>query len=366
MSAGVRLGLRVLAAFVVGAALAACATILGLHDEVRRGAFPHRKHTFAGVACGRCHVGLGDDGFVAARVRTASAAASAHIPTQATCTSCHSDPHTTRDCLGCHVEVGARERRAEAAQHLRFAHAPHLGATLGQCGRCHAGVVDDRPEPPSMATCLGCHDHQADYDVRRCDGCHVDLEAEAPRPASHAVHGVDFTARHGTFAGAQRDYCATCHGERFCAGCHGVSVPALPARLAFDRVGLGVNALHRAGFRARHAEEARANPGSCTSCHVPASCASCHAARGVAARGALTRGPHPEDWVGRTPAENRHGRAARLDPVGCAACHDGAGEQLCVGCHKVGGVGGSVHPPGWRSAKRMSERPCRLCHEGGS
>jgi hypothetical protein len=95
---------------------------------------------------------LGDDagGPGSAAVRTASA--SAHVPTQATCRSCHANPHDARDGLGCHVEVGARERREQAAEHLRFAHAPHLSVTLGQCNRCHAGVVDDRPEPPSMAT----------------------------------------------------------------------------------------------------------------------------------------------------------------------------------------------------------------------
>ena len=157
-----------------------------------------------------------------------------------------------------------------------------------------------------------------------------------------------------------------CHDERACAGCHGASVPALPSRLAFDDPLRA--AVHRAGFRSRHADEARGQPGLCTTCHRVESCTDCHAAEGVAARaagGAPTGSPHPAGWVGLGPAGNEHGRAARRDPLACASCHGGAGEMLCVGCHRVGGIGGNPHPPGWSS--RLDERadlPCRLCHAG--
>jgi hypothetical protein len=33
-----------------------------------------------------------------------------------------------------------------------------------------------------------------------------------------------------------------------------------------------------------------------------------------------------------------------------------------VGCHRVGGIGGSPHPPGWSTRRHRSEMPCRLCH----
>lgn len=328
-------------------ATASCAGVLGLHDRVRARQFPHRAHVFAGVGCFTCHDGLASDG-------------PAPLPDDRSCLDCHRSPHRLEPCLGCHGDPGARPRLEHARAHLRFEHARHLPEVNMSCSRCHLGVPEDRAEPPAMSTCLSCHQHQAAYEVRRCSSCHRDLPAEAVRPASHAVHAADFTARHGAFAGSQRDYCATCHGERSCARCHGVNVSALEGRLDLARPDQGQ--LHRANFRARHAEEARAAPGTCTTCHDPQSCSGCHQQSGVGAAGRFTRGPHPEDWVGLGAAQNRHGRAARLDPVACASCHDGAGEQLCVSCHAVGKVGGNVHPPGWSSNKRITERPCRLCH----
>ena len=45
---------------------------------------------------------------------------------------------------------------------------------------------------------------------------------------------------------------------------------------------------------------------------------------------------------------------------------DGAGQSLCVGCHKVGGVGGNPHPTGWSSKLPLAAMPCRMCHPIGS
>lgn len=337
---------------IVGAILlASCASVLGLRDHLAEQHFPHRKHLFAGVGCPTCHSGISEPGL--------------HLPSASDCKTCHTQPHTEAPCLDCHAEVGGRARAIATAQHLRFEHGPHLPVVKMSCGRCHLGVPEDRTPTPAMSTCLSCHPHQEAYDVKRCDQCHVDLPAEAVRPASHAIHGLEFTARHGAIAGSQRDYCATCHAERDCLACHGTTAPMLPGRLAFERTELGQASLHRAGFRARHAIEARATPGTCTACHSPASCADCHTRSGIGAKNELSRGPHPIGWVGAGLSDNTHGRAARLDPASCASCHGGAGEQLCVSCHAVGKVGGSIHPPGWKSDKRVSELPCRQCHLGG-
>ena len=62
-------------------------------------------------------------------------------------------------------------------------------------------------------------------------------------------HVSDFVREHGVRAAASRDLCATCHSEGQCAACHGVTTPALPWKLTFDRNGL--TGLHRAGFLAR-------------------------------------------------------------------------------------------------------------------
>jgi hypothetical protein len=163
-------------------------------------------------------------------------------------------------------------------------------------------------------------------------------------------------------AAAARDLCATCHSERFCDGCHGKTVPALPTWLSFDTPSL--SGLHRAGFRSRHAEEARAQPGLCATCHTEQSCRDCHERLHVASGG--SRGnPHPAGWLSSNGGE--HGLAARIDPGSCASCHGGAGEALCIGCHRVGGPGGNPHGPGFSSRKdKNRDVPCRSCHAIGA
>ncbi|HEU4727789.1 MAG TPA: hypothetical protein VFT22_07875 [Kofleriaceae bacterium] len=338
---------------VIGAlaGLAACAGVLGLRGSEPR-PFPHRRHLLAGVACTRCHVELArDDG------------RRLHLPDDASCVAeCHRRPHDTRPCTSCHGGAAALAALAEARDHLRFDHGKHLPRVNGNCVRCHVGVSegDSRLRPP-MASCFRCHDHDAERDGRQCDACHRDLEASGELPATHLAHDGDWLREHGTRAASSADACQSCHGERFCAGCHGVTTAVLPSTQQLANP--FVASVHRAGFVARHALEAKADPGACQTCHQPERCLTCHASRGVA--GADLRSPHPPGWVGITPAQNQHGREARRDPAACAGCHGGAGEKLCVQCHAVGGIGGNPHPAGWSSRLPLSAMPCRLCHPIG-
>jgi len=335
-------------ALVACIALAACAGVLGLR---KRGpeAFPHRSHVVAGVACTRCHTGI-DEG------------AGLHLPDDASCATagCHAKPHDTRACSGCHTSPGAIGELVAARDHLKFDHRRHSAPTNGNCMRCHDGVRDgaDRLRPP-MATCFRCHDDQRA--TRTCSACHKDLAEEGALPESHLAHDGDWLREHGARAAASGDLCESCHKQSFCASCHGRTVPALPAATRFaDPFRPSV---HRAGFASRHALEARSDPGACTTCHAPDRCAGCHTENGIA--GEAGRNPHPPGWVGLTSSENRHGREARRDPAACAGCHGGAGEQLCVSCHAVGGVGGNPHPPGWSSRQPLTAMPCRMCHPLG-
>lgn len=344
-------------ALCIALGAAACARILGFKPAPRE-PFPHRAHVLAGTSCVTCHPGAdsaGDQGPL-------------HLPDDASCLECHEQPHDPRPCLGCHgggqwTVIAAMQAR----EHLRFDHGRHQEVTRGNCVRCHSSIQEPgQLLRPAMAVCLGCHEHENDFEVRDCDRCHVDLAEEGTPPQSHLVHDGDFLREHGTRAASSADLCSTCHSERFCGSCHGVEVPALPSLLAFDRpMAAGV---HRAGFASRHGIEARAEPGLCSTCHQPESCLDCHLEEQVGApaqAGVTTLNPHPPGWVGLTASDNTHGRAARRDPLSCAGCHGGAGEALCVSCHKVGGVGGSIHPPGFSSRRSMSELPCRLCHTGG-
>jgi len=333
-------------------ALVACAGILGLRKPAGATLFPHRAHVVAGVSCITCHQGIdraGDDGPL-------------HIPADASCATagCHK-PHRAGSCVECHGDAFAIAAVSDARAHLRFAHNKHVVAARGGCVTCHRGVAEgDGPLRPTMATCWGCHD--GEQDARDCKTCHVDLPEEGTLPASHLVHDGDWLREHGTRAGAASDLCSSCHTQRSCAACHGKNVAALPSTLRFDDPTRA--SVHRAGFASRHSIEARAEPGACTTCHAPSSCQSCHASRGISDDMENAQGsPHPPGWVGPSTADNEHGRAARRDPAACASCHGGAGEQLCVGCHRVGGVGGSPHPPGWSSRQSYSDLPCRLCHE---
>jgi hypothetical protein len=329
-------------------AVAACAGVLGL----RRGgpaAFPHRAHAVAGVSCARCHAGIDAPG------------TGLHLPTAASCTAgCHVRPHDPRPCLGCHATPGTAAALAEAKAHLRFDHARHASSAAGNCMRCHDGVAVDaaRLRPP-MATCFRCHDDARA--ARTCGTCHRDLPEEGTLPQSHLAHEGDWLREHGARAASSGDLCSACHRESFCAGCHGRTAPVVPAALRLADPGRA--SVHRAGFAARHALEARSAPGACSGCHAPERCAACHVERRVTGTGLGS--PHPPGWVGLAGADNRHGREARRDPAGCASCHGGAGEQLCVRCHAEGGIGGNPHPPGWSSRQPRSALPCRLCHPAG-
>jgi Cytochrome c7 and related cytochrome c len=353
-------------ALLAACGLAACAGVLGLRRGVPA-VFPHRAHVLAGIGCASCHLGIANAGAVTPGAAVTGGAAGRgplHLPDDASCLGCHQKPHDPRPCSGCHGDPINRLGAAEAKAHLRFSHARHTTANEGDCMHCHDAVAagDQRLRPP-MATCFRCHDHEADRDGRRCAACHLDLSEEGTLPESHLAHDGDFLREHGVRAASSAEVCASCHRERFCAGCHGATTAMLPSRAQFDDPFAA--SAHRAGFAARHALEARANPGACSTCHSPERCQACHVRNNVADDlGARQTSPHPPGWVGLT--ENRHGSEARRDPASCASCHGGAGEALCVGCHRVGGVGGNPHPAGFSSRQPRSALPCRLCHPSGT
>ncbi len=331
--------------------LAACAGVLGIKPRETQRPFEHRAHSTKGIACLECHAGVaqaGDQGPL-------------HLPTSEKCISCHTQPHNRQECSGCHGQAHVREENRLAREHLVFAHARHVPKLGGQCVPCHtaAGEVSQGSMRPGMAQCFTCHEHSDQWKVRDCQGCHVDLPKELVRPSSHVIHDGDFIREHGIRAASARELCATCHAEPFCAQCHGVTTAALPWKFSFDRPSLA--GLHRAGFRLRHADEARSNPGLCTTCHSnDRFCNDCHAQKRLSA-GSGGRSPHPEGWVRARGGE--HGRVARMDPLSCASCHGGAGEALCVGCHRVGGPGGNPHGRGFTSAlDKTRDQPCRMCH----
>lgn len=334
--------------------------VLGIHTDDNH-PFEHRQHVTEGIACTVCHQGIpeaGEEGEL-------------HLPDKTVCMDCHEDPHDTNECSDCHGLDFTTTRVGMAKHYLRFQHSEHLmlPETSGNCARCHQDVRHSKGTLlPKMGVCLSCHAHEDSFDHADCDGCHQNLKAEMPQPQSHIVHGPNYAEQHSADAAANRALCETCHSQSQCASCHGVNVAALPARLNFDRPQLG--GMHRAGFRSRHGREALADGAMCVTCHTENSCNDCHAEVGLAAGAGgigTGRNPHPPGWLSLGGGGGEHGVAARQDPVSCAGCHGGAGEQLCVDCHRVGGIGGNIHPPGFDSSlDRRADQPCVQCHNPGA
>ena len=286
---------------VLSVALAACASVLGLRREPPSHPFEHRAHVLKGINCVECHAG----------VSSAGETGRCTFPPTPICRRCHQKPHDERSVHA----VPRRDRtcgRRRSSRARSFASSTRATWSPSRATACAATPrsTEARPEAvlPKMATCFGCHEHRDQWTLRDCDGCHVDLPAEGTPPDDHLVHDGDFIREHGVRAASARDLCASCHTERQCASCHGEgTVPALPVE-AGPRDDVSLSGLHRAGFAARHADEARADPGLCTTCHTESSCIDCHTRENVAG----------DD--GAQPAPARLGRTAstasqaRIDP----------------------------------------------------
>jgi hypothetical protein len=326
--------------------------------------FPHREH-LAKLECG----GPGQ-------------------PQCLSCASCHQGG-STRDgadgawvaptaerCTGCHEDATAIWRRSvrpavatlPAGKAIVFAHDPHLEqpSIKGQCVGCHGGAVGREGDStlfPPMETCLGCHEHRAQFDQGTCTNCHKPKDLRGLRPVSFLSHDGAWMRRHGAEArtGAQR--CETCHAQTSCDACHDATRPSSPA--VRNPEALTSELVHRFDFLSRHALEAQAAPGQCVTCHARTECDACHATRGISGSVRGGQSPHPPGWgSGLGAVSNSHGRAARRDIASCATCHDQGAASNCVRCHRVGGIGGTPHPVGWRSTAPLSSPECAACHGG--
>jgi hypothetical protein len=114
---------------------------------------------------------------------------------------------------------------------------------------------------PGKETCHGCHYNpkQGNTAPDRCDLCHLDVRAIQP-----ANHNFDWMNRHGVFAKADAGTCDSCHRPSTCQNCH-------------ERRDPSVRTVHDRNFRFTHAIEARANPMRCAQCHELRSfCQKCH------------------------------------------------------------------------------------------
>ncbi len=344
MSRGGRLG---------GWMLGVGALLLGCHEAPREPAAAHvghLPHVRAGVHCTRCHEGVGEtDGL--------------HLPTDATCVGCHAAAHdrapAKQRCLSCHMEPEEEVALTALAESLRFRHGPHLERVGGDCVRCHrqaAGQTSARQGAiPTMDDCQQCH--AAWLEGLNCDRCHVSLTNYPLVPVTHQAHSGDYLYRHPAEALHDVARCGQCHSQSFCADCHSTRAPMAASQAWPDRPDRGF--VHRSNYLERHAWEARIEGQICLTCHTERSCQTCHAAAGRGP-GGLT--PHAAGWASPGLGGNRHGVEARRDILACAACHGGAGGDLCVTCHAPGRPGGSPHAGRRPVGDPRRDAPCNRCH----
>lgn len=319
--------------------------------------FPHSTHVDSDVACSNCHAPIEKATKLEATVR--------HIKLP-------ERPAKHKVCSDCHdtdpaIKIAARSRPFR----FTFSHADHLPRVKGDCKRCHQDLPEPKEteyDPPPMAACTSCHNHQMDFAQARCTPCHTDLKGYKPESAFR--HEGEWLKAHGRLARPSAESCAACHDQTFCAECHSPTTAAARASIVFpERVDRSF--IHRGDYVSRHMIDAGADPAGCRRCHGPAFCDACHTQQNLTKAAGNFRDPHPQGWAtpGNTPF---HGDAARRDISSCAGCHDQGASATCVGCHRVGGVADrpglddGPHPPSFISKHRGEDKSknsiCAACH----
>ncbi len=345
--------------------VAACTTLMtrlgAPRDEIR---FSHARHIEGGAECISCHEEVYDSTALGQPV----------LPAEKKCMECHKEKKAANECGFCHTVPEAPRTYAQRETGLKMDHSAHIERVEEDCGVCHASVARTgllERSSVSMDTCLGCHEHKAQFSEARCDTCHEDLRRYALRPTSAFSHEGNFLQAHGRAARSATSSCATCHDQNFCTDCHASTVGTRVELRQPERMDRWF--IHGGDFLARHSLEARANATSCQQCHGASSCSSCHREQGLTpglssaggAHATSSLDPHPPGFNEPGSAQF-HGPAARRDIASCAACHDQGAQSNCVECHRVGGIGGDPHPPGWSLRHGRDEinrnGMCLACH----
>lgn len=356
------MGARLLAALRLGgtASLVAALVLAGCNTAPPRDhiVFAHGPHLARGATCTDCHAR-------ATGTEPPAGAEQSHarllLPSEEECRTCHTDRERDR-CAYCHTAPGAPQGYPEADDEIRFDHAQHAEAGQGACVRCHGGTsrslaAFEATRPP-METCTSsCH--QDDMRALACSRCHSDLGRYRLGEIALVEHGPGFLRDHGTRARADDRLCAQCHEPTFCGDCH-LASPGLPLEV-LDPALVHREFVHRGDFLSRHSLEADLERGTCARCHGNSFCDDCHRLSGVGG-GVAIGSPHPPGWLDPLSSFG-HARAARRDLLSCVSCHESDAETTCVPCHRVGGVAGDPHPPGFGGGRDpLAYGVCRACH----
>jgi predicted CXXCH cytochrome family protein len=310
------------AAAVVGALLLSPA--LGAQER-----FPHEKHSVFFPECTACHAG------------GTSGAFGEMYPQPSTCAACHDGATAPK--------IAWKPPAKPRASSLSFSHTPHAF----DCSGCHfpgggenlAALAFPRPE-----TCLGCHvpgtRHQQTQD---CGFCHAQvvefrLTQDGRLPP---FHGKAFAGNHAAAAASGQPECSSCHAENTCTQCHAAQKEP---------------SFHPVNFLASHSTEAFGRVSDCTSCHsTEAFCRECHVALGFKGGKDLSGPFHSNQplWI------LGHAQAARQDMESCSSCHQ---QTDCLRCHSAtAGMRINPHGSGFPSSSvaDRNKTMCKACHVTG-
>jgi hypothetical protein len=356
--------------------------------------FSHKTHIENGAQCQLCH----------SAALTSTDARDHNIPTHKECAICHRMEQDDGEamfpkaaCSTCHTgyEGGTNAHigpdfmplpdapKPDALvlppSRITFPHKTHIDQGV-PCLDCHAGVdvadLATREHLPNMATCLGCH--TGSKAPAECTTCHLqgtggriltDLGGNQPLTPSGRFRPDDHSDPRWLKihqAGARADFgsCESCHATSFCLDCHDGTQKPLT--------------LHPADWVMTHGLEAQRRTTDCYACHeVQADCNACHTAAAVVpgqfpsplnADDPGNKRFHPEGWrgvAGEIPSATHHSHQARRALETCEACH---GQDLCLECHQTAV---NPHPESWAEPSAGFQfgqgdgQVCLTCHIAG-
>jgi hypothetical protein len=303
-------------------------TYTPLKTSERELLFSHAQHLQTqDVSCTTCHAGI----------ELKEGGGKEHVPTMATCATCHNDVAASSTCETCHTDLAALRPFTHNRADFMREHKISARMSDASCSTCH-----------TESSCADCH---LSAGLTKVDPLGADMMSpRSPRltaidrgqsMALTKVHDLNFRFTHPVSAKGKIAECQTCHSvEQECAVCHAAGgninqltfKPAWHAEAGFVTIGVGSGG-------GRHAQMARRDMESCVSCHglqgSDPTCAQCHTdADGIR---------------GTDPKTHQRGFMASVngpwhsDPgANCFVCHTDPnarvggmqGQGFCSYCHK--------------------------------
>ncbi|MEG8947739.1 cytochrome c3 family protein [Rosettibacter firmus] len=293
--------------------------------------FNHKKHVIdQKMDCIVCHKGIEEVDYA-----FQSAAA---FPKMNQCASCHNNQSVaTNNCETCHISTVNLIPQDHQQVNFMKSHKFSANAENAECQMCHD---NDFCETCHVSTTMITESNTAkDFYVPYSPHKFID---NTKQQQLSRVHDLNYRFTHGVDANNKSSECQTCHQvETFCAECHNSAsgdfsmegtMPASHRKSNFVTIGVGTGG-------GLHAELARRDIESCTSCHdiqgADPSCILCHVDNdGI-------KGTNPKTHIRSFMSDQDGDWHSDANSV-CYTCHRDAnarpngikGVGFCGYCHK--------------------------------